>query len=71
MVVSCQKGNGRGSKVKPILRKENGFFYCFNCALKGHSCFYVEVGNGFTSVPSTWISNTSVRGKPFPTKADR
>ena len=26
MVVSCQKGNGKGFKVEPILRRENGLF---------------------------------------------
>jgi len=29
MVVSCQKGNGRGFKAKPILRKENRLFLLF------------------------------------------
>ena len=42
MVVSCQKGDIKALEFKPILQWKNRFFYCFDCALKGHRCFSEE-----------------------------
>ena len=49
MVVSCQKGNGRGFKVRPILRMENGLFLLPQLCPKRAQLFLSDFGSRRTA----------------------